>query len=287
MRNITHPGPVATDRLQCVGGHIQHLEFTLAPGASLLDAISDVVLAHGAQSAVLALQGGAFQPFSYVMPAESRTPEHAVYFSERFDAQGEVQLLDACVTYGLRENLPFLHCHADWRDAHGRPGGGHLLPGDVMISQPIQASAWLMHGMGFVVAPDAETNFSLFQPRVLQGQNQTAPGVNGYALRVAPNIDVCTALEQACRTRGINKAVLRGGVGSLVGACFDDGRVVEPHITEVFIRHGVVEPDSDGEPVATLDISMVDYTGQLSSGRLQREKNAVLVTFELVLEPVV
>ncbi|MFT0547210.1 PCC domain-containing protein [Allopusillimonas ginsengisoli] len=290
MRSIVHPGPVAVDRFQCVGGRIEHLECTLAPGASLLEAISGFVSAHGAQSAVLTLRGGAFEPFSYVMPAESRSTDHAVYFSDRFDAQGEVQLLVACVTYGLRENLSFLHCHADWRDAQGRPGGGHLLPGDVVISQSIQASVWLMHGMGFVVDADAETNFSLFQPRVLKNQDQSqspvAPGVSGYAVRVAPNVDVCTALEQACRAHGINKAVLHGGVGSLVGACFDDGRIVEPHITEVFIRHGVIEPGRDGEPVAAIDISMVDYTGQLSSGRLQRGKNAVLVTFEMVLEPV-
>lgn len=285
MRSIAHPGPVAADRLQCVSGHIERLELTLASGASLLDAISESVSAHGARSAVLALRGGAFEPFSYVMPAESRSPDHAVYFSDRFDPQGEVQLLEACVTYGLRDSRPFLHCHADWCDAHGKPGGGHLLPDDVIISQPIQASAWLMHGMGFVVDSDAETNFSLFQPTAQKSQSQAGPGVHGYAVRVAPNIDLCVALEQACRMHGISKAVLHGGVGSLVGACFDDGRVVEPYITEVFIRHGVIEPGCDGEPVATVDVSMVDHTGQLSSGRLQRGKNAVLVTFEVVLEP--
>jgi len=104
-------------------------------------------------------------------------------------------------------------------------------------------------------------------------------------LRIAPNEDVCGALEAVCRQHGIHHATVRGGVGSTVGALFDDGRRVEPFVTEVLIRAGRVRPDSRGAPVAEIDISLVDYTGGLADGRLARGGNPVLVTFELVLEP--
>jgi hypothetical protein len=101
---------------------------------------------------------------------------------------------------------------------------------------------------------------------------------------VAPNEDVCTALETVCRQQGWRGATVRGGVGSTVGAVFDDGRTVEPFVTEVLIRQGRVQPGADGTLQADIDVSLVDYTGGLASGRLARGANPVLVTFELVLE---
>jgi len=106
----------------------------------------------------------------------------------------------------------------------------------------------------------------------------------GYALRVAPNIDICTALETFCRDRGITHAKIQGGVGSTVGAVFDDGRVVEPFVTELLIRNGEIVTNAAGQTQAQLDVSMVDYKGGVSEGRLARGQNPVLVTFELALE---
>jgi hypothetical protein len=77
-----------------------------------------------------------------------------------------------------------------------------------------------------------------------------------------------------------------GGVGSTVGAVFDDNTIVEPYVTEMLIRQGSIRPDEYGQPRAALDISMVDYLGEISEGRLKRGENPVLVTFELVLLPV-
>ena len=74
-----------------------------------------------------------------------------------------------------------------------------------------------------------------------------------------------------------------GGVGSTVGAVFDDGRIVEPFVTEMLISKGLVRMDSNNQHIAEIDISMVDYKGGMSAGRLKRGENPVLVTFELVL----
>jgi len=104
-----------------------------------------------------------------------------------------------------------------------------------------------------------------------------------FALRLSPNVDVCTALESFCTEHQIEQAIIHGGVGSTVGAVFEDNRIVEPFVTEMLIRQGTVHTDATGQLQAQLDISMVDYLGGISEGRLKRGENPVLVTFELVL----
>ena len=299
MRRIQHPGPVAKQRADVVAATVREHTLQLQPGRSLLAAVTEALAPFGAVSAVLQLQPGTLQPLAYVMPALSKTAAHAVYFSDRFDAVGAVQLETACVTVGQRDGQPSLHCHARWLDAQGRRHCGHLLPGEAMLASPLQASAWLLDGAAFEVTADAETAFALFKPRVRPAAHHVAAhhaaaqhaaadhagaGRAALAVRLAPNEDVCTALETLCRERGIRHATLRGGVGSTVGAVFDDGRRVEPFVTELLVRHGRVRPGADGAPVAEIDVSLVDHRGGLADGRLARGANAVLVTFELVLE---
>ena len=101
---------------------------------------------------------------------------------------------------------------------------------------------------------------------------------------MSPNVDICTALEQFCKEHHIKHARIQGGVGSTVGAVFEDGRVVEPFVTELLIRQGDIHAGADGQVRAALDVSMVDHKGGVSEGRLARGQNPVLVTFELVLE---
>ncbi|UHL66127.1 DNA-binding protein [Paralcaligenes sp. KSB-10] len=298
MRHIEHPGPVAAERLQCIDGKVDIVELVLGAGQPLMAAATQALSALGASSAVLTLHDGALDPFAYVLPAMSDSPEHAVYYSKRYDAPpGQTHIQAGCITYGLRDHAPWLHCHALWNEADGTQRCGHILPDDAILSTPLHATAALIRGVDFVVAADAETNFSLFQPQ-LQAQPQGLPapepelmpgssanGVSAFVLRVRPNQDFCTALETICTERGIRRAIVRGGVGSLVGAAFDDGRTVAPIATEVFIQRGIVEPGADGAAQATVDVVMVDYTGATTQGRLLRGANAVLVTFELVVEP--
>lgn len=285
MRRILHPGLVAERRLTVVDTTVRQQTLRLQPGRSLLAAVDQALAPTGAASAVLQLQPGTLQPFAYVMPALSKTPAHAVYFSDRFDADGAVQLETATVTVGQRDGLPSLHCHARWLDAQGRRHCGHVLPHEAQLTSPLQASAWLLDGAAFEVTADDETAFSLFMPVVRPAVGRGACGRAALAVRLAPNEDVCTALEALCRERGIRHATVRGGVGSTVGAVFDDGRRVEPFVTELLVRQGRVRPGADGQPQAEIDVSLVDYTGGLADGRLARGANAVLVTFELVLEP--
>jgi predicted DNA-binding protein with PD1-like motif len=257
----------------------------LQPGRSLLAALVEAAAPSGAASAVLTLAGGSLFPFSHVMPALARTPEHAVYFSERFDAAAPVRLEFATVTYGQNLGRPWLHCHALWTDTQGQRHCGHLLPDVCVLAEPLPASAWLLDSALFQVGADDETGFSLFKPVAAPRRLAPPAGRPALALRLAPNEDVCTALEAICQARGISQASVRGGVGSTVGAVFDDGRRVEPFVTETLVRQGRIVTGPDGAPRAEIDVSMVDHLGGQTSGRLARGANPVLVTFELVLEP--
>jgi predicted DNA-binding protein with PD1-like motif len=195
------------------------------------------------------------------------------------------------VTYGVRDGKPWLHCHAVWREPDGRRHCGHLLPDQVQVVREISANGSAVHGAEFVVTPDAETNFSLFVPRITPSHSaishaQTSVKTSSsYIVRLSPNIDVCDALETFCAEKGISSAVIQGGVGSTVGAVFDDGRTVEPFVTELLIRSGEIRPDASGRPNARIEITMVDYKGTVSEGVLARGQNPVLVTFELVIQP--
>lgn len=291
MRRIDHPGTPAQERIHSAICQGQLFETTLEPGHSLIDSMAIAMRRLGVSSAAMKLSGGAFDCFAYCMPALSKTSDHAVYFSETFRVQGQVSLETASVTYGVRDGKPWLHCHAVWREPDGRRHCGHLLPDQVQVVREISANGSAVHGAEFVVTPDAETNFSLFVPRITPSHSaishaQTSVKTSSsYIVRLSPNIDVCDALETFCAEKGISSAVIQGGVGSTVGAVFDDGRTVEPFVTELLIRSGEIRPDASGRPNARIEITMVDYKGSVSEGVLARGQNPVLVTFELLIQP--
>ena len=281
MRSIEHPGPVHPTRVHCVPATVRAVDVELPRGVTLLEGLADAVRAQEATSAVFSLHEGTLAPMCFVMPALSDSPKHVAYFSERFEARGVARIESGSITYGLRDGEPALHCHATWIESDGRRRSGHVLAAESRVEFPVQLEGWMLDGAGFEVAPDAETNFNLFQ---VSGNAGRSGGIEALVVRVRPNQDLCLALEGICAERRIRRGRIRGGVGSLIGAVFGDGRTVEPFVTEVFIRRGVIEPDVDGVPRAEVDVGLVAHTGQIADGRLERGHNPVLITFELVIE---
>jgi predicted DNA-binding protein with PD1-like motif len=281
MRSIEHPGPVHSTRVDCVPATVRTFDVELPSGVILLEGLADTVRAQGSTSAVFSMREGTLSPMAFVMPALSDSPEHVAYFSERFEANGAARIESGSITYGLRDGAPSLHCHATWTESDGRRRSGHLLAAESRVELPLRLEASLIDGAAFRVSPDAETNFNLLQVSV---NARRSGGTNVFVVRVRPNQDLCLALEGACAERNIQRGVIRGGVGSLIGAVFDDGRVVEPCVTEVFIRRGVIELGTDGSPHAKVDVGLVAHTGEIAEGRLERGQNPVLITFELVIE---
>ena len=281
-RRVLQPGPAPAERVQWVAGNARPLEFTLEPGLNFIEAIRRPLGQAGGESAVLTLEGGAFGPFTYVVPAPAPTPEHAAFYSEFHRPPGISRLEDAAVTFGLRDGAGFLHCHGVWTGADGVRRGGHVIPDQTAVAEPIRARAWVLDGMKFEAQPDPETNFTLFGP--VSGAGAAALPGRFFAARFRPNQDICGALEDFCRDRGIASAVLRGGVASTIGAVFEDGSVVDSFATEMFIRNGSISPGIDGAPMAVLDVALVDHRGDLAEGRLTRGANPILMTLEVVIE---
>lgn len=285
MRRIEQPGPAEPERIQWAVARGRKLTLELKPGL-LLDAIAEAFAAQGFASGVLRLPMGLpLAPFAYVMPALSATPEHAAFYSETFRPEGITRIEIGALTFGERDGAPFFHGHALWREADGRHNGGHILPDQSFLSEPVSVEAVGLDGAGFVAGDDPETNFKLFMPGVRPGGGAEAGG-RFFVLRLRPNRDVFTALETFCAERGIAHAVVHGGVGSTIGARFADGRSIEPFATEIAITAGHVAPGEDGRPEAALAIALVDYTGGMAQGALKRGDNPVLMTLELVLEAV-
>ncbi|WP_353183452.1 DUF296 domain-containing protein [Bosea sp. (in: a-proteobacteria)] len=281
MRRIEQPGTGTPERVQWVecGGRVVSL--TLSAGMPLLEAVREGFAAAGFASGMVKLDGLRLSPFAYVMPALSKTPEHAAFYSDTFRPEGGARIERGVMTFGRRDGAPYFHAHALWTEGDGKRSGGHILPEETIVSETITVPALGLDGAAFVAEPDSETHFKLFGP-------VPAPAARPregrfFALRIKPNVDFCGALEAFCAERGIREAVVHGGVGSTIGARFMDGGVVENFATEVAITDGRIARGANGLE-ATIDVALVDYTGALASGRLIGGDNPVLMTFELVLE---
>jgi predicted DNA-binding protein with PD1-like motif len=283
MRSIAQPGRPSPERIQWAEARGRAFSFTLQAGLPLLEAARRGFAAEGFVGGTLNIGGGALGPFSYVMPALSKTGENAAFYSDTFRPAGITRLKTGAMTLGSRDGVPFFHCHALWSEADGRAGGGHILPEETVVAEPFEAEAFGLDGALFAAEPDPETNFKLFGPipSAAAGADTTS---RAYALRLRPNQDFAGALEAFCRERGIISAKLHGGVGSIIGARFADGRIVEPFATEMAVRAGVIVSGAGGTLEAELDVALVDYLGGLAVGRLMRGDNPVLMTMELVLE---
>jgi len=283
MRTIHQPGPPVEERIQWVEARGRGFSFTLQAGVPLLEAARRGFAAQGFSSGVLNFERGALGPFAFVMPALSKTGEHAAFYSDTFRPHGVTRLKSGAMTLGARDGAPFFHCHALWTEANGRVSGGHILPEETVVAEPFEVEAFGIDGATFLAEPDPETHFKLFGP-VPSAAIGAATTSLAFALRLRPNRDFAGALEAFCRERDITRARVRGGVGSTIGARFVDSRSVEPFATELAVSSGIIESRASGVPEAELDVVLVDYTGGIARGRLLRGDNPVLMTMELVLE---
>src|SRR5258707_6647745 len=216
MRHIVQPGAPAPERIQWVEARGRAFSFTLKAGLPLLEAARRGFAAEGFAGGTLNFGAGALGPFAYVMSALSRPGENAAFYSDTFRPAGTTRLKVGAMTLGERDGAPFFHCHALWTEADGRAGGGHMLPEETMVAEPFEVDAFGIDGAVFAAEPDPETNFRLFGPVASEARGAST-NARAFALRLRPNQDVATALENFCRGRGIARAKIHGGVGSTIG----------------------------------------------------------------------
>lgn len=281
---IQQPGPAPEPRLLAAEGRGAPFRFTLQPGLLLVEAVRRGFAAAGFHSGTVRLRDIAFGPFTYVMPALSKDATHAAFYSEFYRPEGITRMPTGALSFGTRDGSAFYHCHGLWNHADGIACGGHVIPEEATVAEASEVEAFGVDGAQFEVMTDPETNFRIFHPA--PGFEGTREGARAFVIRLRPNQDFCGALEQFCLARGIRRARLHGGVGSIIGVHLTDGTVFENFATEVFIENGVIEPNIDGHLAAAVNIGLIDYTGRIARGRLVRGDNPVLMTFELVIEVV-
>ncbi|KQB52794.1 hypothetical protein AQS70_13140 [Pseudomonas endophytica] len=104
--------------------------------------------------------------------------------------------------------------------------------------------------------------------------------------RLKPNEDIIDSAEALCKEHGIQLAVVRGGLGSLI-----DGQLSYQG------REGLIKLQIEGPGVEILSISgeilsgesrlqavLADADGKLYAGRLERGNNLTFITVELTLQ---
>ena len=280
--HVQQPGPALAPRVVAAEGRGRAFDIQLSAGVPLLESVRAGFEAEGFASGVLNIGEIVLGPFAYVMPALSKDGRNAAFYSDTFRPAGVTRFERGALTFGSRDGAPFFHCHALWREADGKRSGGHVLPEEAVLAEDAVVQAFGIGGAAFEGRSDPETNFTLFGP-VAASSRRAVADRRAFALRLRPNQCFHTALEDFAREAGLRKARIFGGVGSTIGALFEDGGEVQNFATEIFISDGHIVVDAAGTHTAYLDAGVIDYTGAIAEGRLRRGANKILMTCEAIL----
>ena len=281
LRTIHHPGPLAETRHASAACRAVPLTLTLEPGRSINAAIAEAFANHGFEGGFVDLVDVPMARMDYVIPAASPDGSHAAWYSDTRSPDTGGTIRSASIHMGRRDGEPFFHCHGQWDVPGEGLKMGHLLPFDAEVARPVKVSAIGLSGALLDVTDDAETNFRLFAPSPRAPVPAGEAGGKAVLATVRPNGDICEQIEEICKEHGIGDARVVG-LGSLIGADYEDGTHVSSYATEVLIREGRVSA-TDAGPRATLDIALVGMDGEISQGVLVHGANPVCVTFELLI----
>ena len=274
MRTAVHPGPVCTERMDLVQSEGCKLEVVLESDIALEDAVARALSDQAIDSAWLEVADVRVSQLSYVIPAHAPDKEQVAWYSDvhSFDA-GRIDRIGMIV--GTCKEASFLHGHGTWVQQSAKQAMGHILAKQTILAEPALARGIGLRGACFDRRMDTETRFELFH---VDSSGSTEGDF--AALRLRPNQDFTVALNQACDMLDWTRARVHG-LGSLIGATFEDGRVLDSLPTEFLITDAIA-----GIGGATPEILIVGVDGadNILSGRLFHGENAVLVTAELILE---
>lgn len=268
---MVHPGPRADDRVQAVPATLQAISGRLSAGQTVMEAVGNLFTRNGCRGGVLRLDGTVCAPMRYVLPALSTDGLHAAWYSDMIAPDGPMRILSATATVGEKDGAPFLHCHGIWAGDDGVSRMGHLLPFDSLLAANVRVTGIGSPDAWFENLPDAETAFSLFQPK--------GHGRGGILARLRPGENTVTTIQTLCSSHGISDARIHG-VGSIDHIRFQDGSRVNCLATELHFSGAQM---INGR--AVLPIEVVDIHGHIHSGTLADHDNPVGVTIEIIIEP--
>lgn len=266
---IKHPGRDVDVRMVSAPGDITRHSVQLNAGQNLLEETSKLMGIADCQSGLLILDGAELGPFDYVIPSESNDKLHAAWYSETYSCDA-ARLRHATAIVGQRDGDCWMHCHALW-DTENSAGMGHLLPDTLILANDATVTLFVFSGGTFDVALDEETAFSIFH---VHGERCLG---NAFIAKINPHEDIYTALEELIVKSGFSRAGIFG-IGSLVGAHFEEGKPMECPISEVLIS-----PDASWDGDLKLPVYCVDTENRLFDGTLVKGGAPVLITFEVMV----
>lgn len=303
MQPLVHPGPKTQPRIIVRPVHTKRAVCELTGGRPLIEQLHETLAALGADSGFAELHGGNYAPLSYCIP-DVATAEKALSFSET-RTHDRAHLIYGSVTLGLRDAAQYMHSHCFWQAPGGALEGGHVWLETESDAAPPIAVVTAVFGAQWRSATDPETKMPVFTPeeptnrseRSIPMQTESTPravtadphGASDTVIaRVLPNIDITDALLRVCRDAGFDRASVRAGLGSFVGATFIDRAsgertVIDGPATEVIALIGDVRR-IDGELAARLSCTLVDRHGEIRAGELVPGENLVAATFELTVQ---
>ncbi|MBC8259292.1 MAG: hypothetical protein H8E38_09770 [SAR324 cluster bacterium] len=278
---IQQPGP-ATTTYTAVATDFVELDFELEAGAALDFALTKSITKLGLTGAFCKISKAETTKLEYLIPALSPDVDHAAWYSEPCILEMPGLITDASIICGSHNQNPFYHCHGLFSDSlqsEATKSVGHLIPEKCLLSQPTHVTGVGFKNANFNRVYDPETQFNLFVPEEL------SPSTNnhqGLLLRIAPNIEITLPLIICCENLGWEKASVFG-LGSLIGAHFEDERIMESFATEFYINKGLVDLSAK-RPTCNLDVTIVGLDGKFMNGQLAENANPVLVTAEIILK---
>ena len=275
---IQQPGPAGEPWIS-VPTRLEKLDFELTAGIALDDALSEEIKTRGLSGAYIRIVDASMERMQYVIPGLAPNDEHVAWFSETISPAMPGRIEDASIICGVMSGKPTFHCHGQISDANQNPALGHLLLESCYLSSPVRVTGLGFKDARFNRKADPQTNFDLLMPEAVgEGSNFN----EGLLVRVAPNIEIAEALIECCRRANWQRASIHG-VGSLIGAHFDDGRVLKSFATEYMVTSGAIELGGS-EPHIDLQIALVGLGGDVMQGRLAQVNNPVLITSEILLQ---
>lgn len=295
MLTLTHPGPQTIPRVLAVETRAVVTRRRLTPGKRLIDELFGMLTDQGLTNGIAELSGGTLAPIMYCVPADGHNGQEVSYSETHHLASG--RLILGAATLGSRDGKPFMHSHCVWRTPHGELRAGHLWPETLVGDSAPTAVVQGLPGVDLFSADDPETLMPVFTPHptkdhVLPKLDDTVSCIpRSIIARVCPNEDITTAVEAICRRYNIQNAILRGGIGSLIGATFlgfegEVNRHVEGPATEVAMLVGHVTKSIDGTFITEIGCTLVDKHGQVHAGQLVPGENLVAVTYDLFVEEI-
>lgn len=289
VRYLTQPGEPLPQRVDAYPTTLHPVRVELPAGMPLLTALKHTVFDQGYTSAFGELRGGIFASFGYYIPAVCQAGTSVATFSEPFEGRSPATFIRGGLTIGLRDGAPFTHCHAQFVDADGVMRAGHLIPESVVLGAGVTADLYASRDVAMTVLPDTEINFSVFQPNAVDPADRlpsTSPGLRSVVARIHPNVDITEAVEDLAEQHDFDTAIIRGKIGSFVGATLlqGDQLISAPGpAVEVMYLDGAIRRDPKGVIRAELTCAAAAVDGNVYSGALVRGHNPIAMTFELAL----